>query len=74
MMDAKPHIKSFVSNIIDKNYVLASADLSTVVETKIKQKIANCYVRACRRSFISDLVIFCNINTTISRYTLSILT
>ena len=39
-MDAKPHIKSFVSNIIDKNYVLASADLSTVVETKIKQKIA----------------------------------
>jgi len=39
-MDAKPYIKSFVSNIIDKNYVSASRDLSTVVEAKIKQKIA----------------------------------
>lgn len=40
MMDAKPYIKSFVSNIIDKNYGSATKDLRSVVETKIKQKIA----------------------------------
>jgi|19_taG_2_1085344.scaffolds.fasta_scaffold00161_19 hypothetical protein len=40
MMDQKQQIKSFISNIIDKNYAAANTDLQSVVESKIKQKIA----------------------------------
>ena len=40
MMDRNKEIKSFVSNIIDKNYAAASKHLTSVVEGKIKQKIA----------------------------------
>jgi len=40
MMDQKPHIKSFISNIIDKNYAGATTHLKSVVEDKLKQKIA----------------------------------
>ena len=39
-MDRNNQIKSFVSNIIDKNYAAASKDLKSVAEGKIKQKIA----------------------------------
>ena len=39
-MDRNKHIKSFISNIIDKNYAVASKHLKSVVEGKIKQKIA----------------------------------
>ena len=40
MMDRNKEIKSFVSNFIDKNYAAASNHLTSVVEGKIKQKIA----------------------------------
>ena len=33
-------IKSFISNIIDKNYAAATKDLKTVVESKIKKQIS----------------------------------
>ena len=39
-MDRNKQIKSFVSNIIDKNYASASKNLKSVVEDKLKQKIA----------------------------------
>ena len=39
-MDRNKQIKSFVSNIIDKNYASASKNLKSVVEGKIKEKIA----------------------------------
>tara|TARA_R100000458_G_C8254939_1_gene231198 strand:+ start:1319 stop:1474 length:156 start_codon:yes stop_codon:yes gene_type:complete len=40
MMDQKQQIKSFIGNIIDKNYASANKDLQSVVETKLKEKIA----------------------------------
>ena len=40
MMDRKQQIKSFISNIIGKNYAAANTDLKSVVESKIKDKIA----------------------------------
>ena len=40
MMDQKQEIKSFVSNIIDKNYAAANKDLKAVVEAKLKTSIA----------------------------------
>ena len=40
MMDQNKQIKSFISNIIDKNYANATADLKSVVAEKLKQKIA----------------------------------
>jgi|TARA_Y100000296_G_C5016166_1_gene177521 ribosomal protein S3AE len=40
MMDRNKEIKSFISNIIDKNYAEASKHLKSVVEGKIKEKIA----------------------------------
>ena len=39
-MDRNKQIKSFISNIIDKNYAAANTDLKTVVEAKLKNKIA----------------------------------
>jgi len=39
-MDRNKHIKSFISNIIDKNYATANKELQTVVEGKLKEKIA----------------------------------
>ena len=39
-MDQKPQIKSFIGNIIDKNYAAATTDLKSVVEGKLKEKIA----------------------------------
>ena len=39
MMDQKQQIKSFVSNIIDKNYASANKDLKAVVESKLKNSI-----------------------------------
>ena len=39
-MDRNKQIKSFVSNIIDKNYASASKNLKSVVEDKLKEKIA----------------------------------
>ena len=38
-MDRNKHIKSFISNTIDKNYAGATTDLKSVVEGKIKEKI-----------------------------------
>ena len=40
MMDQKPEIKSFINNIIDKNYARATTNLKSVVENKLKGKIA----------------------------------
>ena len=40
MMDRKQQIKSFISNIIDKNYAAANKNLRRVAESKIKEKIA----------------------------------
>ena len=40
MMDQKRQIRSFIANIVDKNYAAANKDLKNVTETKIKQKIA----------------------------------
>ena len=40
MMDQKSHIKSFISNLADKNYATADKILKAVVEAKIKDKIA----------------------------------
>ena len=40
MMDRNIEIKSFISNIIDKNYADATKHLKAVVESKIKQRIA----------------------------------
>jgi hypothetical protein len=40
MMDRNKQIKSFISNIIDKNYAAATTELKSVVEAKLKQKIA----------------------------------
>jgi len=40
MMDRNKQIKSFISNIIDKNYAVATTELKSVVESKLKQKIA----------------------------------
>ena len=40
MMDRNKQIKSFISNIIDKNYAAASKELKGVVEGKLKEKIA----------------------------------
>ena len=40
MMDQNKEIKSFISNTIDKNYAAANKDLRSVVESKIKEKIA----------------------------------
>ena len=40
MMDQKQQIKSFISNIIDKNYASANTTLQSIAESKIKQKIA----------------------------------
>jgi len=39
-MDQKQQIKSFIGHIVDKNYAAANTDLRSVVEGKIKQKIA----------------------------------
>ena len=39
-MDRNKQIKSFISNIIDKNYAGATTALKAVVEAKLKQKIA----------------------------------
>ena len=39
-MDRNKQIKSFISNIIDKNYAAANTDLKSVVDSKLKQKIA----------------------------------
>ncbi len=38
-MDQKQEIKSFISNIIDKNYANANKDLIKIAEAKIKAKI-----------------------------------
>jgi hypothetical protein len=40
MMDRNKQIKSFISNIIDKNYAAANKELKGVVEGKLKEKIA----------------------------------
>ena len=40
MMDRNIQIKSFISNIIDKNYATATKNLKEVVEGKIKERIA----------------------------------
>ena len=40
MMDRKQQIKSFISNTIDKNYAAAGTDLKSIVEAKLKEKIA----------------------------------
>ena len=40
MMDRNIHIKSFISNLIGKNYAGATKNLKTVVEGKIKERIA----------------------------------
>ena len=40
MMDRNKQIKSFISNIIDKDYAAATIELKTVVEGKLKEKIA----------------------------------
>ena len=40
MMDRNKQIKSFISSIIDKNYAAATAELKSVVESKLKEKIA----------------------------------
>ena len=39
-MDRNKQIKSFISNIIDKNYASATTELKAVVEGKLKEKIA----------------------------------
>jgi|18_taG_2_1085343.scaffolds.fasta_scaffold43234_2 hypothetical protein len=40
MMDQKPYIKSFINKIFGKDYAAANKDLRTVVEAKLKEKIA----------------------------------
>ncbi len=40
MMDRNKEIKSFVSNIIDKNYAAATVELKSVIESKLKEKIS----------------------------------
>ena len=40
MMDRNKQIKSFIGNIIDKNYAAATTELQAVVEGKLKEKIA----------------------------------
>ena len=40
MMDQKQQIRSFVSNVIDKNYAAANKDLKAVVNEKLKKRIA----------------------------------
>lgn len=39
MMDQKQQIRSFVSNVIDKNYAAANKDLKAVVNEKLKKRI-----------------------------------
>ena len=39
-MDQKQDIKTFISNVVDKNYAAANKDLKAVVEAKLKQRIA----------------------------------
>ena len=39
MMNRNKQIKSFISNIIDKDYAAASTKLKAVVESKLKEKI-----------------------------------
>lgn len=39
MMDQSQQIKSFVSNIIDKNYAAANKELKAIVESKLKANI-----------------------------------
>ena len=39
-MDQKQDIKSFISNVVDKNYAAANKDLQSVVEAKLKERIA----------------------------------
>ena len=40
-MKNKQEIKQFIAKIVDRNYKEANASLQKMVETKIKQRIAN---------------------------------
>ena len=40
MMDRKQEIKDFISHIIDKDYASANKSLRSIVEGKLKQKVA----------------------------------
>tara|TARA_X000001382_G_scaffold126323_1_gene112836 strand:- start:242 stop:388 length:147 start_codon:yes stop_codon:yes gene_type:complete len=41
MMDQKQQIRSFIANIIDKNYATAHKNLKSVTDAKIKERITN---------------------------------
>tara|TARA_Y100001963_G_C6423483_1_gene283781 strand:- start:56 stop:202 length:147 start_codon:yes stop_codon:yes gene_type:complete len=40
MMEQKKDIKGFISNIINKNYAAANKELKSIVEAKLKAKVA----------------------------------
>ena len=39
-MDQKQDIKSFISNVVDKNYAAANRNLQSVVNAKLKERVA----------------------------------
>jgi len=39
-MEQNKDITNFISNVVDKNYAAANKDLQSVVEAKLKEKIA----------------------------------
>ena len=39
-MDQKQDIKSFISNVVDKNYAAANSSLQSVVNAKLKERVA----------------------------------
>jgi hypothetical protein len=41
MKEIKTNIKSFISNVMNRQYKKASSDLSNVINKKIEQKILN---------------------------------
>ena len=39
-MDQKRDIKTFISNVVDKNYAAANSNLQSVVNAKLKERVA----------------------------------
>ena len=39
-MDQKQDIKTFISNVVDKNYAAANKNLLSVVYAKLKERVA----------------------------------